>query len=114
MDYFRGDYLRDFDSGQKTKNDPRGGAEPKLTEEQSGSLLKHLSEITCLKVQHIRAYVKENYGATYSRSGMTKWLQDLRSQNHRASAAWNQYRRAVLIFCRRFDEVAKHFALSDR
>lgn len=68
-------YLKDFVSGCKTKNDLRGGAESKLIDEQSGALLKHLSETTYLKVKHICAYVKENYSVTYSRSGMTKWLQ---------------------------------------
>jgi transposase len=68
-------YLRDFTSGQKAKNDQRGGAEPKLTSEQSERLLKHLTETTYLKVKHIRTYVKVNYDVTFSRSGMTKWLQ---------------------------------------
>ena len=68
-------YLRDFDSGQKTKNDPRGGADSKLTEAQSELLLKHLAETTYLKVKHICAYVQKNYGVVYSRSGMTAWLQ---------------------------------------
>lgn len=68
-------YLKDFDSEEKTENDLRGGAEPKLTEEQSSSLLKHLTEVTYLKVKHICGYVRKIFGVVYSRSGMTKWLQ---------------------------------------
>jgi transposase len=68
-------YLKDFFSEQKTKNNFRGGAEPKLTDIQSGELLRHLTETTYLKVKHICAYVKQKYNESYSRSGMTKWLQ---------------------------------------
>lgn len=68
-------YLRDFDCEQKTKNDPRGGKEPKLTEKQSEELLNHLNKTTYLKAKHICAYVQKTYGVSYSRSGMTKWLQ---------------------------------------
>lgn len=67
-------YLDDFDSEQKTKNDPRGGSEPKLTEEQSQSLQKHLTEITYLKIKNICAHVQATFGVTFSRSGMTTWL----------------------------------------
>lgn len=67
-------YLKDFDSQQKTSPDPRGGSESKLTEKQSQELLKHLTETTYLKVKHIRVYVQEKYGVTYSRTGMTFWL----------------------------------------
>ena len=69
-------YLKDYESNQKTKHDPKGGTESKLTEEQSQSLSRHLAEITYLKVKQICAYVKENYGVAYSRSGMTAWLQE--------------------------------------
>jgi transposase len=69
-------YLRDFETDQKTKNDPRGGAESKLTKEQSETLSKHLAETTYLKVKHICAYVRKNYSVAYSRSGMTKWLEE--------------------------------------
>lgn len=69
-------YLNDYDSEQKTKNDQKGGAQSKLTQEQSQLLLQHLAETTYLKVKQICAYVKEKYGVTYSRSGMTAWLQE--------------------------------------
>lgn len=68
-------YLVDFDSQQKTKNDPRGGLDPKLTDEQSQALSKHLNDVTYLKVKFIRAYVQKEFGVAYSRSGMTAWLQ---------------------------------------
>ena len=68
-------YLEDYNARQKTKNDPRGGSESKLTKEQSQELCKHLTETTYLKVKHICAYVKENYAVSYSRSGMTAWLE---------------------------------------
>jgi transposase len=67
-------YLKDYNSNQKTKNDPRGGQNFKLTEKQSQELEKHLQERTYLKVKHIIAYVEVQYGVKYSRSGMTLWL----------------------------------------
>jgi len=67
-------YLNDFDSEQKTKNDPKGGSEPKLTDEQSQSLQKHLTETTYLKIKHICAHVQATFGVNFSRSGMTMWL----------------------------------------
>jgi transposase len=69
-------YLNDYDSEQKTKNDSRGGTQSKLDQEQAQSLLKHLGEITYLKVKHICAYVREKFNVVYSRSGMTAWLQE--------------------------------------
>lgn len=69
-------YLKDYELEQKIDHDPKGGGRLKLSPEQSDSLLQHLSEITYLKVKEIRAYVEKQYGITYSRSGMTAWLQD--------------------------------------
>jgi transposase len=69
-------YLKDYDSDEKTKNDPQGGSNTKLTQEQSRSLLDHLIENTYLKVKSICAYVKKTYNITYSRSGMTTWLRE--------------------------------------
>jgi transposase len=68
-------YLRDFNSQQKTKNDSRGGTTSKLSEEQVQKLAEHISETTYLKASHICAYVYDTFGVKYSRSGMTKWLQ---------------------------------------
>lgn len=69
-------YLRDYHSKNKTKNDPRGGSQSKLTPEESQKLEKHLEETTYLKVKDILAYVKEQFNKEYSRSGMTAWLRD--------------------------------------
>jgi len=69
-------YLKDYESEQKTDHDPKGGGRFKLSQEQSDSLMKHLSEVTYLKVKEIRAYIEKQYGIRYSRSGMTAWLQD--------------------------------------
>jgi len=68
------EYLRQYDSQDKTGSSPRGGSESKLSEDQTGSLLKHLCEKTYLKVKGIIAYVHDQYGIRYSRSGMTDWL----------------------------------------
>lgn len=68
------EYLREYNSSGKTKNDPRGGSDPKLSEEQTQALLKHLAETTYLKVKQIIAYVSLQYKIIYSRSGMTDWL----------------------------------------
>jgi len=70
------DYLKEYSSNNKTKNDPRGGSESKLSEAQAQELIKHLSEKTYLKVKQIVAYVKERYNIKYSRPGMTKWLKE--------------------------------------
>lgn len=70
------DYLKEYNSNDKTKNDPRGGSDSKLTEDQARELAKHLSETTYRKVKDIIAYVKELFGITYSRSGMTFWLEE--------------------------------------
>jgi transposase len=68
-------YLEDFNREQKSRNDSRGGSDSKLTEEQSQALSRHLSETTYLKVRPICAYVQKKFGITYSRTGMTAWLQ---------------------------------------
>jgi transposase len=70
------DYLREYNSNNKTKNDPRGGSESKLSEEQAQELVKHLSEKTYLKVKQIIFYVETQYKIKYSRTGMTKWLKE--------------------------------------
>ena len=69
-------YLKDYKSEQKTDHDPKGGGQSKLSQEQSDSLMRHLSETTYLKVKQIRAYVEKQYSILYSRSGMTAWLQE--------------------------------------
>jgi transposase len=69
-------YLQDYHKEEKTQNEPRGGRESKFSQEQSQELIKHLSDTTYLKTVQICSYVKEKYGITYSRSGMTAWLKD--------------------------------------
>jgi transposase len=69
-------YLKDYSSRNKTKNDPRGGSEPKLTDEQSSELERHLTTITYLKVKQIIAYVEKTFQISYSRSGMNTWLKE--------------------------------------
>lgn len=69
-------YLKDYNSRNKTKNDPRGGTNPKLTPEQSAQLECHLATITYLKVRPIIAYVQKTFQITYSRSGMNTWLRE--------------------------------------
>lgn len=70
------DYLKEYNSNNKTKNDPRGGSSSKLTKDQSQELENHLSKTTYLKIKHIVSYVKQRFGIQYSRSGMTFWLSD--------------------------------------
>jgi transposase len=69
-------YLKEYKEEEKTQNEPRGGRESKLNQEQSQELIQHLSETTYLKTVQICAYVKGKYGITYSRSGMTAWLKE--------------------------------------
>jgi transposase len=68
------DYLKEYRSKNKTKNDPRGGGSSKLNDALSEELKQHLFKNTYLKVKSIIAYVSEKYGVKYSRSGMTAWL----------------------------------------
>ena len=67
-------YLKEYSSSNKTKNDPRGGSSSKLTESETQSLEDHLKQVTYLKVKDIVCYVKGRFGKEYSRSGMTDWL----------------------------------------
>jgi transposase len=69
-------YLREYHHHDKTKNDPRGGSQSKLTLEESEKLEKHLTEITYLKVREIIAFVSQEFGKAFSRSGMNAWLKD--------------------------------------
>ena len=69
------EYLREYDSSHKTKSDLIGGSDSKLSTDQTQMLLRHLEEITYLKVKQIIAYVTREYGIVYSRSGITDWLE---------------------------------------
>lgn len=68
-------YLRDYDSNQKTKHDPRGGSTSHLSEEQEVALGKHLNKHTYRNTQQIIEYVHATYGVLYSPAGMRHWLQ---------------------------------------
>lgn len=68
------EYLKQYSSKNKTKNDPRGGSSSKLTKCEEAELEQHLSQITYLNVKSIVAYVSKAFGKQYSRSGMTEWL----------------------------------------
>lgn len=70
------DYLKEYNSNDKTKNDPRGGGSSKLNEEETVRLEDHLSRTTYLKVKDIVSYVKGEFSKEYSRTGMTAWLKD--------------------------------------
>ena len=51
-----------------------GGSSSKLTESQTSELVKHLEEITYLKVSEICAYVQKTYNVSYTIQGMTSWM----------------------------------------
>jgi transposase len=70
------DYLKEYNSNDKTKNDPRGGGSSKLSKEETTALEDHLSKTTYLKVKDIVSYVKAEFNKEYSRTGMTAWLKD--------------------------------------
>lgn len=68
------DYLRDYESKEKTEHDSRGGTQSKLSKAQIEELLEHLSQFTYRKVKDICVHVLEKYKVTYSVGGMTAWL----------------------------------------
>lgn len=68
------DYLREYQSEQKTQNDFRGGSESKLSKSQAEELIEYLSRITYKTVRDICAYVLAKYEVSYSIGGMTSWL----------------------------------------
>ena len=51
-----------------------GGSESKLSIEQATELVKHLENVTYLKVSDICIYIEEKYNISYTVSGMTSWL----------------------------------------
>lgn len=51
-----------------------GGSQSKFTKIEVEKLMAHLSEVTYLYVKDICYYVSQEFGKTYSISGMTKWL----------------------------------------
>jgi transposase len=69
-------YLKAYTCQEKTKNAPRGGTSSFLSKEQSQALIEYLKEHTYTKVKDICAYVREQYGISYSRSGLNDWLKE--------------------------------------
>lgn len=68
------DYQREYDSKQKTINDPHLGRSSKLAANQEDELKKYLSQTTYLKVSKICLYVLEKYDVQYTVAGMRNWL----------------------------------------
>jgi len=66
-------HIEDYQTKNKL-NPANGGSDSKLTDNESGELIAHLSGITYLYVKDICQYVKQRYKKKYSVSGMTKWL----------------------------------------
>lgn len=67
-------YLTEYENENKTKNDPRGGRETKLNDNQSKELSDYLQKITFLRIRDICKHVEKTYEVKYSRPGMNKWL----------------------------------------
>jgi transposase len=67
-------YLSDYEKDNKTRHEPRGGTESKLSKEQTQELVSYLQQMTYLYTKDICKYVKAKYGIQYSRSGMNDWL----------------------------------------
>jgi len=51
-----------------------GGSESKLSFDQAAKIIKHLDEVTYLRVSEICIYVQGEYSITYTVNGMTNWL----------------------------------------
>jgi transposase len=51
-----------------------GGSQSKLNESQAMEMIKHLEEITYLKISDIAEYVRVAYGVSYTTQGMTCWM----------------------------------------
>jgi transposase len=68
------DYLREFKNEGKTLNDPKGGAERKLSDDQLQMLFGHLSNITYTKAKSICAHVEKTFGIAYSIPGIIHLL----------------------------------------
>ena len=71
------DYLNDYDTKSKTKNDKHNGALCKLSVEQEQELKNHLSVVTYQTAKEICAYVYAQYGIAYVPSGMLDWLDSI-------------------------------------
>ena len=68
------DYLREYDTKQKTINDAHLGRDCKLSAGQEDELKRHLNQTTYLKVSKICLHVLNEYQVKYTVAGMTNWL----------------------------------------
>jgi transposase len=66
-------HVKDYKEEQKLSINT-GGSESKLSSDQTVEIIKHLEEVTYLKVNEICIYVQDEYGITYTVNGMTNWL----------------------------------------
>lgn len=67
-------YLNDYIKKHKIEDDAKGGADSKLSDEQTHLLKEHLSEHTYLCAKQICQYVLITYQVKYTLAGMTTWL----------------------------------------
>lgn len=67
-------YISEYEKENKINNDPKGGRDSKLNNEQSQELSDHLQKTTYLRTRNVCKYVEKTYGIKYSRQGMNKWL----------------------------------------
>ena len=58
-------HIQDYNNSQKLKN-TSGGSEPKLNKQQAQDLSAHLEQEVYLDAHQIVAYVKKEFGITYS------------------------------------------------
>jgi len=66
-------HLTDWSTDEKLKSE-NGGSYSKLDDNQSRILEAHLEETTYTRVIDICSYVERTFAASYTISGMTKWL----------------------------------------
>jgi transposase len=67
-------YLSDYTKKHKIEDDAHGGADSKLSDEQTYLLKEHLFVHTYLYAKQICQYVFLTYQVKYTLAGMTKWL----------------------------------------
>ena len=69
-------YLSEYELETKTKHDPRGGSQSKLSELQTRELNDHLQKTTYLHAKEVCRYVKAKYEISYTTAGMIFWLKE--------------------------------------
>ena len=68
-------YMKEYQDEQKLTSHHKG-SESHLNTEQTQALIKHLKEKTYLCVKEIAQYIQNQYGISYTRSGLTQWLHE--------------------------------------